>query len=160
MRPAHYKTWGQRGKLKIPAPPKGFCRWCGDAIPKGSKRYAYCSAECRNEVWLRISWPTLREHIIERDVVCRLCDGASYRCAYSFVVSHDWQTGLDYCRVDPDWNVDHIKPVAEGGTDDPANLRLLCGRCHKRVTKDWHGRRTVHHREVPHTNQLPLGMSP
>lgn len=28
------------------------------------------------------------------------------------------------------WNVDHILPVLDGGTDDPANLRLLCKRCH------------------------------
>ena len=28
------------------------------------------------------------------------------------------------------WEVDHITPVALGGTDDPANLQVLCAPCH------------------------------
>ena len=35
-------------------------------------------------------------------------------------------------RHDP-WNVDHIIPVKQGGTDDPDNLRLLCISCHNAV---------------------------
>lgn len=31
--------------------------------------------------------------------------------------------------------VDHLTPVAEGGTDDPANLGAICGTCHDRKTK-------------------------
>ncbi|EET9690677.1 HNH endonuclease [Escherichia coli] len=30
--------------------------------------------------------------------------------------------------------VDHIKPKAHGGTDDPANLECLCRRCHAEKT--------------------------
>lgn len=26
--------------------------------------------------------------------------------------------------------VDHIKPKAKGGTDDPGNLEVICGPCH------------------------------
>jgi len=34
------------------------------------------------------------------------------------------------CRTD--WlQCDHIEPRAAGGTDDPWNLRVLCGRCNK-----------------------------
>jgi 5-methylcytosine-specific restriction protein A len=31
--------------------------------------------------------------------------------------------------------VDHIKPKAEGGTDDESNLRAVNRECHKRITK-------------------------
>lgn len=31
-------------------------------------------------------------------------------------------------------DVDHTVPKAKGGTDDPANLRLLCRACHKAKT--------------------------
>ena len=37
-------------------------------------------------------------------------------------------------RVRLEWEVDHIVAVEDGGTDDPANLRLLCKRCHKERT--------------------------
>ncbi len=29
------------------------------------------------------------------------------------------------------YEIDHIKPVAEGGTEDLSNLRSLCRRCHR-----------------------------
>lgn len=31
--------------------------------------------------------------------------------------------------------VDHITPVAEGGTDAEENLQVLCSRCHRRKTR-------------------------
>jgi len=37
---------------------------------------------------------------------------------------------------------DHITPLAEGGTDDLANLRTLCRDCHIAITRE-HTR--VHH---------------
>jgi hypothetical protein len=32
------------------------------------------------------------------------------------------------------WEADHILPRAEGGSDDPSNLRTLCVECHRMVT--------------------------
>lgn len=62
-------------------------------------------------------WPALRTRIIHRDRQCRLCE-----------VSIDELI---------DFEVDHIRPIADGGDDDPVNLRLLCERCHKSVTAEW-----------------------
>lgn len=52
------------------------------------------------------TWRTLRAAILYRDAYrCALCPrGAS--------------------------EVDHVVPVADGGTDDPSNLRSLCHSCH------------------------------
>ncbi|MCI1143158.1 HNH endonuclease [Sphingomonas sp. WKB10] len=45
--------------------------------------------------------------------------------------------------IEPSTVPDHIKPLAQGGTDDDSNIRCLCDRCHKAVTADQfgHGRR-------------------
>jgi 5-methylcytosine-specific restriction protein A len=32
-------------------------------------------------------------------------------------------------------HVDHLVPLEDGGTDDDANLRTLCDRCHGRKTR-------------------------
>lgn len=146
-RPKHYGQWGQRGKLPQEKQRKGCCRWCGDPIPEGSRRYSYCSAECYQDMWLRISWGTMRNHIIARDKTCRICEAWSWKPSggrgnWSCCRTVDGAV-VRYTRLELDWHVDHITPVSEGGTDDPANLRLLCGACHKRVTKEWHGERAA-----------------
>ncbi len=56
------------------------------------------------------AWSRTREDELERD---------DYRC---------YDCGQDGCT-----QVDHIVPVALGGTDDPENLAAMCDRCH--VTK-------------------------
>jgi 5-methylcytosine-specific restriction enzyme A len=37
-------------------------------------------------------------------------------------------------RVTEANEVDHIVPIARGGTDDMSNLRAINGECHKRIT--------------------------
>ena len=105
----------------------------------------------------RLIWGHIVRKIKERDQVCRICDGASYGvpAGYGWRIETDWETRAEYCPVRPEWDVDHIKPVAEGGDDHPDNLRLLCRRCHKQVTKDWHGKRAAERRAAkPHTMAL------
>lgn len=34
------------------------------------------------------------------------------------------------------WEVDHIKPIKDGGTDHPENLRLACSPCHLLAGKE------------------------
>lgn len=52
------------------------------------------------------SWNTIRQRVIERDKCCIVCESTH--------------------RLE----VDHIRPVKEGGLPDDANLRTLCARCH------------------------------
>lgn len=62
-------------------------------------------------------WRRLRARILLRD---------QYTCQLCFRVC-----------MDHDLDVDHITPLAQGGTDDPANLRTLCRPCH--VKRGRHG---------------------
>lgn len=58
-------------------------------------------------------WRRLRPHVLKRDrYMCRTC-GAP---------------------VGESGHVDHIKPRAQGGTDDESNLQTLCDACHSRKT--------------------------
>lgn len=57
-------------------------------------------------------WRLLREKILLRD---------RYTCQHCGLVS--MQKGVMEC--------DHIVNVAQGGTDDPNNLQILCKDCHK-----------------------------
>ena len=42
----------------------------------------------------------------------------------------------EHDRVAPATVVDHIKPLAHGGSDDDANTRNLCASCHQDVTAE------------------------
>ena len=40
------------------------------------------------------------------------------------------------CLLPPGYQVDHIQPLALGGTNGLSNLQALCVRCHARKTKE------------------------
>jgi hypothetical protein len=161
--PPDQRPYGQRGVYpKPPYYPKNAdglkpCRWCQHPSKRG-----WCSEECVAEFMRRGHWPTMARFITKRDGVCRLCGGARPNISGArphFDVDtlqrwtiHEWramtleaeQGGEDRrpyaCRLEYTWAVDHIVAVADGGTDDPNNLRLLCGRCHSEVTAAQHAR--------------------
>ena len=61
------------------------------------------------------NWRRLRAMIVQRDSgLCQLCKAEG-----------KYQTGS---------HVDHITPKAQGGSDEPSNLQLLCVDHHKRKT--------------------------
>lgn len=52
---------------------------------------------------------------------------------------------------------DHVTPLADGGTDEPANLRTLCRDCHITLTA---ARNTVHHVRGQRDWERLMAMSP
>jgi len=60
-------------------------------------------------------WRRLREFILSRDPLCVNPFGIEGHVALST-------------------DVDHILPVAQGGTEEPSNLQGLCHSCHSRKT--------------------------
>jgi 5-methylcytosine-specific restriction endonuclease McrA len=73
---------------------------CGALINAGS----YC-ARCRPRNGSTRRWRSLRDQSLARDrYTCRQCGR-------------------------PARHVDHITPIAWGGTDHPSNLRALCADC-------------------------------
>ena len=60
------------------------------------------------------NWARIRQQILERD---------GHRCTHVDQAGRCGQPATD---------VDHIRPVSQGGTDSPANLRSLCRWHHNR----------------------------
>lgn len=173
MPPAE-RPYGQRGRYpKPPYYPKNAagvkpCRWCMKPTQRN-----WCGPECVAEFMRRAHWPTMARFIKKRDQTCRLCGGqrphvSEARPVYAGYIGDDcegwpieggWdgaaadaEAGLpdrrpQACRIEYTFAVDHILAVKEGGTDDPENLRLLCGRCHDEVSADQAARWAAERRE-------------
>jgi 5-methylcytosine-specific restriction endonuclease McrA len=61
-----------------------------------------------------------------------------------------------------EWEIDHIIPIADGGTDDDENLQVLCFMCHSLKTKDdvaeiAKGKRTYVKAHVPSRHKSKRG---
>lgn len=85
------------------------------------------------------TWRDLTVAIHRRDKVCRLCGGAGLRRGTQMREFTD-AAGVfrpAHTTLVSEFHVDHILTVKDGGTDDPANLRLLCIPCHKLITALW-----------------------
>jgi len=96
---------------------KKFCLFCGKYLT--GRKKLYCSDRCWHDFYYawcsRYSWEWIRERVLIRDnYTCQKCG----RKACSFVKLE----------------VHHIKPRAEGGTDDDDNLITYCRDCHKPET--------------------------
>jgi hypothetical protein len=106
--------WGQRcgafidreARIAVTGLIKG-CGWCGKAL--SGRRTVWCSDE-HSKLFMQVcSWGGVSAYVYRRD------NGTCQKCG---------EYGSE---------VDHILPVKDGGTDDPANLRLLCHTCHVAV---------------------------
>lgn len=150
--------WGQRGNFPLPANRYAangdrVCCWCAGPLPTQKNNRRWCGPKCVHEYRLRADWPYLAEWIRRRDRLCQICKGARYRGTFYTIKPESrrferTRKGLDCwgewspLRLAP-WEVDHIIPVADGGSDQPANLRLLCRPCHVTVTGEWRRGRSI-----------------
>lgn len=60
------------------------------------------------------AWQRLRAQVLAGEPLCRVCAAVG--------------------RVTPARELDHIKPKADGGTDELVNLQPLCTACHQAKT--------------------------
>lgn len=138
------RPYGKRGSVRLPqlrkdAGGKPLCRWCDKPVPKG--RRSWCSAQCVQEYRERADWNYIREQIIKRDKVCRVCGACRAdrkRVWTAMPLLHrrgNEQVWGPHSEIRYAFEVDHILAVEDGGTDDPSNLRLLCVPCHKDRTR-------------------------
>lgn len=164
--PSKQNLWGQRGSIALPRLRKGedgryLCRWCWGAVP--APRRLWCSPACVHDYRQRSDWSYIRDRIIERDKVCACCGGCRYSCkggarrapigwgvreSYWHTrelrrAANDGSVWGPFNVIEARWEVDHILAVADGGTDDPSNLRLLCVPCHHERTAFWHTSRAA-----------------
>jgi len=84
--------------------PVTVCLTCGRKIPRGT---SYCHQHTRRNGSTR-AWRKVRASVLARD---------DYTCRY--------------CGQPAD-TVDHVHPVALGGSSDPANLAAACRSCNGR----------------------------
>lgn len=164
------KPYGQRGKIDLPplrrnAAGETLCTWCD--TPVKPPRKTWCSSKCVDEWRERGDWNHIRNQIIKRDKVCRMCGSQRLRRVYDVKAdnanpywgrAHPRDAAWPVEYVPPytvcspgGWEVDHIVAVEQGGTDDPANLRLLCSPCHLDVTRAQRRAKALERRR-----QLPL----
>jgi 5-methylcytosine-specific restriction protein A len=108
--------------LKLPTKNSRHCAFPG--CPGYAEKGQYCAAHAaaynkihrdpeRKKHYGR-QWERLRTAFLSKHPLCRMCQEAG--------------------RLVPATEVHHIVPLADGGTDDEANLMPLCKPCHSRFT--------------------------
>lgn len=133
----------------LPLGPNGrpLCRRCSAEIRKGSGRRTFCSEECVVEWKVRTQPEFAAELVHARDKgVCSTCSrdcDALYRkiriTKHARRPRRMAELGLPpyLLRRRRYWEVDHVKPVVEGGGScGLENLRTLCWECHRKVTRE------------------------
>lgn len=139
-------------KHKIPINESGFkaCRWCGGDVKP--PRRTMCSPECVHELLIRRDNRYIRDCVYKRDNgICSLCNIDTKVIASNALKleGDERKTFLKEYNIGMKrkiwkrkhggglWDADHIVPVKEGGGQCGLdNLRTLCIKCHKEVTKN------------------------
>lgn len=122
------RDWGD-ATMRVGPNRRPLCKWCKAEVPP--RRRSWCSDECVNKYSRVWSWEAVRRYVKERDRLTCQC------CGTTDPPKPETRSGWGQ-RYDP-WDVDHIVPVIQGGTDDPDNLRLLCMDCHVEVGYEQRG---------------------
>ena len=110
------------------------CNHCGGPIPAERGNAAkYCSEKCARVAQLT---PNTRVKIRERSKRkgkqdSRLLAAYGFKCAVCGWGLPIYAPGYKNIEHAGGCEMHHIVQVKDGGTDDPANLVLLCPNCHK-----------------------------
>jgi 5-methylcytosine-specific restriction protein A len=149
IRPPRKQAGGWADPKRLPQGPNGrpLCRKCSGEIPKGSGRRTFCSEPCVVQWKIRTQPEFAAEQVHARDkgvcVTCqRDCDALFRKIRVTKVARRQRrleELGLPgyLLRRRRYWEVDHIRPVVEGGGScGLENLRTLCWECHRKVTRE------------------------
>jgi len=135
----------------LPKNEKGYtmCRWCNNSV--FPPRRTMCSPECAHQIRLRQDGRYLRTCVYKRDKgICAICNIDTKLIARNalqlygeernnYLKEHQVSLKRKIWKQKHGgglWDADHIIPVKEGGGRcGLENLRTLCLRCHKIITK-------------------------
>jgi 5-methylcytosine-specific restriction protein A len=148
------KRYGEKlvHKSKLPINESGFvaCRWCGSDVKP--PRRTMCSPECVHELLIRRDNRYIRDCLYKRDKgICSICETDTKDIAKKALSLEgiEKEEYLKEMKIGMKrkiwkrkhggglWDADHIIPVKDGGGQcGMDNLRTLCIKCHKNVTKN------------------------
>ena len=126
------------------------CRWCGKGVKP--PRRTMCSPECVHELQIRTNGRYLRDCVYNRDKgICKLCNTDTKLIAKK-ALQLKTEEKIIYLKENNIslkrkiwkrkhggglWDADHIIAVKDGGgLCGLENIRTLCIKCHKNVTKE------------------------
>jgi len=126
------------------------CRWCGNGVKP--PRRTICSPECSHELLIRTNGKYMRDCVFKRDKgICKICNIDTKKIAKIALSLHGEEKDKFlkensislkrkiWIRKNGGglWDADHIIPVKDGGgMCGLENLRTLCIKCHKLITKN------------------------
>ena len=111
-----------------------FCPYCGSIVPAGRrcacrphpkrKPTANDKTRMQREPW-RINYTTPEYQRARQEAIERTkgrCTDCGTVCA--------WHDGTKWRTAGMGGEVDHVRALSEGGSNDPSNLELRCKSCH------------------------------
>lgn len=131
---------------------------------KTTEDFRILSRYCRvHPKTLRKWWPQIMEHALQKDedgflalrdlnwllVQTVSAERQDLRHLMSRLIAH-WGSACVYCGADSgSLHIEHIVPLARGGSDDLSNLTLACGACNSRK-----GKKTASEFGFPHIHEM------
>jgi len=156
--PPRKQVGGWLDPKELPRGPSGrpLCRKCHGEIAKGSGRRTFCSEACVVEWKIRTQPEFAAEQVHSRDKgICALCQRDCDALHRKIRVTKWARRGRRMAELGLPayllrrrryWEVDHIRPVVEGGGScGLENLRTLCWECPRKVTRELQERRRKTH---------------
>jgi 5-methylcytosine-specific restriction endonuclease McrA len=136
-------TEHRRPQIRFSEAPRATCRWCGTAIvhedgpkrgePDRRRRWHQACVDDYNASDPREARRLIRKRDRGRCAECGLDTDALKRELRGRGRSKKLRERGFKARGSL-WELDHILPLIDGGSHEPANLQTLCTPCHKRKT--------------------------